>query len=171
MRIKLAIVWLCTLIWINSVFAAQLKKIMLEDQTVIYGNVIGLENGIYKIKNRDMGLLSIAEEKVISISNSAADTGIVNKNMEALQFSPKNPADPGAVEAGVEALKRQMSNDPSTMQNIAQLQDDPDFMAVLNDPAIMSAISSGDIDTLADNPKFLKLMNNSAVKGIGSKVE
>ncbi|MBU1043213.1 MAG: hypothetical protein KJ915_02305 [Candidatus Omnitrophica bacterium] len=171
MRLRISLVLLSLVLFVNSAFCAQRKEITLQDNTVIYGEVVGLENGIYKIKTNDMGLLTISEEKVVSIRNQTQGNNIVNQDANDLQFAPQNPADPRAVEAGVEALKRKMSSDPATMQTITALQNDPELIAVLNDPEIMSAITSGDIEALNSNPKFIKLMNNSKIKGIGSKVD
>ena len=44
------------------------------------------------------------------------------------------------------------------------------FMKILEDPAVMNAVNSGDISALMANPQFLKLMNNSIVRDIGQKV-
>jgi hypothetical protein len=38
--------------------------------------------------------------------------------------------------------------------------------AILADPQLMQAISSGDIQTLMNNPKFKEFMNNPAIKQI-----
>jgi len=44
-------------------------------------------------------------------------------------------------------------------------------MAILQDPEIMSAVSSGDINALLSNQNFLKLLENSTVQDIGKMIE
>lgn len=169
--IKIFVAAICVFVIVNSAFCAQKKEILLQDNTIIYGEVIGLENGIYKIKTQDMGLLTVSEEKVMSIKNKPAGNNIVNQDINNLQFTPKNPADPKAVEAGVDALKNKMQSDPATMSSIADLQNDPEFMALITDPEIMSAVNSGDINALNSNPKFIKVMNNSKIRQINNQIE
>ncbi len=159
------------IVFVSNVFAAQLREIVLEDDTVIYGNIIGLDNGIYKIKTTSAGLLSVAEEKVVTIRKKTAGKDIANEDVSNLKFKNAPPTDPSAVAGGIEALKRAMQSNPSAMQSIGSLQNDPSFMAVLNDPAIMSAVNSGDINALTSNPKFMKLLSHPSVRSISDKVE
>jgi len=165
-RFKLLIAIISVFVCISSVFCAQKKEIILQDNTVLYGDVIGLANGVYKIKTHDMGILTISEDKVVSIKNKSAGNNIANQDINDLQFASTNPANPIAVEAGVNAVKNRMQADPAIMKSIADLQNDPDFMDIITDPEIMSAINSGDVNALNSNPKFIKLMNNSKIKRI-----
>ena len=171
MKIKTVALLMLSIVFAVNVFAAQLKEIILEDGAVIYGNIVSVENGNYKIKTQDMGVLTVAEEKVVTIRKKSKGKDISKQDVRNLQFSGSEPTDPSAVKAGIAALKRGIQNNPGTMKSIGNLQNDPDFMAVLNDPVIMSAVESGDINALTSNPKFLKLLNHPLVRGVGGKVE
>ena len=85
------------------------------------------------------------------VSSSTAGKGAVGK---------------GAVATQVEGLKERMMNDEGIMRLISALQGDPEMQAILNDPAILNAVQSGDVNTLTHNPTFLKLLNNPRVKEI-----
>ena len=54
---------------------------------------------------------------------------------------------------------------------IGALQSDPDMQALVNDPAILNAIQSGDISTLIQNPSFMKLLNNPRVREIEKSLQ
>jgi hypothetical protein len=93
-------------------------------------------------------------------------------NKTASPAAPRQGTDDkGGVAPQVEELKGRMMNDEGTMSLIRALQDDPEMRALLNDPAVMSAILSGDTSTLKDNPVFLKMLNNPRVREIGKRMQ
>jgi hypothetical protein len=77
----------------------------------------------------------------------------------------------GYVAPRVEELKERMLNDEGVTALIGTLQNDPDMLALLGDPAIIHAIQSGDIGTLINNPDFLKLLNNPRVREIENRMQ
>ncbi|MCG2713205.1 MAG: hypothetical protein L6416_12915 [Candidatus Omnitrophica bacterium] len=171
MKMKILILLLFLMMFSVNVFAGQIKEIILTDESVIYGDISSLANGKYSIKTDNFGVIEIEEDKVISIKNKSEGRDISKTDVSNLKFSGSEPTEPSAVKAGINALKRSMDNDTGTMESISNLQNDPDFMAILNDPVIMSAVEAGDINTLSSNPKFLKLLNHPIVRGVGGKVE
>lgn len=80
--------------------------------------------------------------------------------------SGQSPAASSALPPEVEGLKEQMLGDEGIMKLIMALQSDPQMQALLNDPAVMNAIQSGDLGALLQNPAFLKLLDNPRVKEI-----
>lgn len=70
----------------------------------------------------------------------------------------------------ITTLQETMVSDSEIMEIIGQLQEDPSFQKVLSDPAMIEAISSGDLDTLKSNPEFINLLNNSRVNKVRDKV-
>lgn len=171
MKGKIIVIFMVSILFVVNALAAQFKEIILKDGSVIYGNIVGVKNGQYKIQTRDMGVVNIAEEKVVSIKSQTLGKDMTNKDASRMEFTKSDPADPYAVQAGIDALKRGISNDQGTMKAIADLQNDPDFMAALEDPGIMSAVSSGDIGSLTSNPKFLKLLDKPIISEMKSKIE
>jgi hypothetical protein len=49
---------------------------------------------------------------------------------------------------------------------VISLQQDPDVLAVLNDPAVMQAIAARDLDALQGNTKIQKLESNPTIRQI-----
>jgi len=171
MRFRIFLSLILTVLFVSSAFAALIKEITLNDGSVIYGKIVGMENGKYYIQTQDMDIVNIVDDKVKSIKNQPT-TDEVSKNDEGQrEVTMTQPSDSGAVKAGIEALKRGMSKDKVAMSSIAGLQNDPDFMAALEDPAIMSAVQSADINSLMQNPKFIKLLNKPIVKKMESQIK
>jgi len=71
----------------------------------------------------------------------------------------------------VSALQEKMLNDQEIMSLVLALQSDPEVQALLNDPAVLSAFSSGDIAALAGDPRVLRLLENARVKEIQKRLE
>jgi hypothetical protein len=60
---------------------------------------------------------------------------------------------------------------PEIMTMILSLQSNPAIQAILADPAVMRAVSAGDLNALLSHPKFLELLNDPTVREIVKKVE
>jgi hypothetical protein len=137
--------------------AGELRDIELKDGSIITGEVVSLNNGIYTIKSGTLGTLKVEESKVNIIR-------------------PKSPPrGPGAAQnntsSDVQTLQHRMMSDQEIMGLILSLQNDPDFKKLLEDPEIMKAVSACDVATLTANPKFMKLLGNPAVQEIQKKVK
>ncbi len=80
------------------------------------------------------------------------------------------PAAPPQEERQLEALQERMEAQPEVMDAIRQLQSDPQFQDVLNDPEIRKALESGDAAALLANPKINSLTDHPAVQDITKKL-
>jgi len=98
--------------------------------------------------------------------------GAANTYKAVSPAAPRQSADGfGSVAPRVEELKERMLNDEGIVALISALQNDPEMLALLSDPAILRAIQGGDIGILINNPDFLKLLNNPRVREIGNRME
>jgi hypothetical protein len=147
-----------TLLLASEGRAGEVRAIELKDGSIVTGEVLSLSNGKYTIRSGSLGTVQIDESKVLVIKPVPAPAA----------------AGPGATpdnRAGdVKTLTDKMLNDNDVMSKIQALQNDPEFMKILEDPEVMKAVNAGDISTLMANPEFLKLMNNSTVRDIEQKV-
>ena len=138
--------------------AGEVRAIELKDGSVVTGEVVSLTNGKYTIRSSSLGTVQIEESKVLTIrpvtAPAAAHSGTT----------------PGTSAAEVRTLQDKMMHDTEIMSKIQLLQNDPEFLKIIEDPEVVKALNSGDIATLMANPQFLKLMNNSVVRDIGQKV-
>jgi hypothetical protein len=131
--------------------AGETREIELTDGSVITGEVVSLSGGIYTVRSATLGTLRIEESKVrvIRLQGSAA---------------------PGSAGGQVKSLEDEMLGDSEIIEAILALQNDPDFQKILQDPEIMKAVQTGDIDALMRNPEFMKLLNKQSVQDINKKL-
>jgi len=141
----------------QEIRAGEIRAIELKDGSVVTGEVVSLINGKYTIRSSSLGTVLIEESKVRVIRPVAAPVAA-------------NSALSNNKTGDVSALQNKMMNDKEIMSKIESLQNDPEFMKILEDPEVMKAVTSGDTAALMANPQFLKLMNNSTVRDIEQKV-
>ena len=97
--------------------------------------------------------------------------GSTNRNKTVFSAEPRQNSDNnGSAAPNVEELKERMMKDEGIMALVLAMQNAPEMQALLNDPAIIRAIQTGDIGTLINNPDFMRLLNNPRVREIEKKV-
>jgi hypothetical protein len=74
-------------------------------------------------------------------------------------------------ERQLQKLQDRMLSDSQVMALISALQNDPDLQALLKDPSFLQALSTRDVNTLANDPRFVKLFGNPLIKKIIQLVE
>ena len=138
------------LLFVQNAGAGGMQVIELKDGSAIAGEVLSLANGIYTIQSDSLGIVKLEASKIRAIRAKSSGANTV---------APQE----------VKALTEKMLSDQEIVALIQSLQNDPDFKTALEDPAIMKAVSEGDIPALTANPQFMKLLNNATVKAIGQK--
>src|SRR5208283_1360443 len=137
-------------LFLGTTQAGEIKEIALKDGSIITGEVVSLNNGIYIVKSDILGIIKFEESKVRSIQEK--------------QFSSNTSASTNSSTAGdVQSLQQKMQNDKEVMSLIESLKDDPEFKKLMEDPTFMKAVNAGDVATLSADPRFVKLLNNSTV--------
>ena len=125
-------------------------EIELNDGSVIFGEIVSLEEDIYTIKSMGLGTFRIERSKIRTIRPRPATE------------SDRDP---------LKAIGQKMLDDDEIRIMLLALESDPDFKEILEDPEIMKGVLSGDIAGLMSNPKFLKLLDNPTIQEIGNKME
>jgi len=141
-------------------FAGDAVSVALKDGSVISGELISLQDGVYTVSSGSLGTVRIDESKIQAIRYGS----------QAISTEPIQPT--GGARSGVEmqAIQNAIVSDGQIMSLILSMQNDPDVQEVLSDPDIMNAVLSGDLDTLKSNPKFMKLINHPTIRVIRNKV-
>lgn len=136
----------------GSAGGGELRQIELTDGSVLTGEVLSYEKGVYSFRTGALGTVAIEDARVRSISTpgAAAPTG------------PQTGASP--------SLREQMQSDAQIMEMIRALKDDPAFREVLEDPDLLRAVETGDLATLMGDRRFLRLLENPNVMEIGEKM-
>jgi hypothetical protein len=70
----------------------------------------------------------------------------------------------------IRSIQQRLLGNTNTVQQILQLQSDPDMQAVLPDPEVIALIQRIDFQGLATHPKIQKLMNNRKVQSISGVI-
>ncbi len=144
-----------------SAFAGQLSEIILVDGSTIYGEVISLNNGIYKIKTQSLGTIEIKESKI----------RLVQKRTGSVVKAPvQGGTDNASVTSNILELQKQMMGNEDIMKMIMSLQNDPEIQKLMSDPAFMNSVNSGDINAIMNDPRLQNILNNPTVKEIHKKV-
>jgi hypothetical protein len=165
-------------------FAAGGSRITLNDGTTIYGKVVGMADGVYKIQTETMGEISVNSDNVVEItsgnSSKKPNIGIIdgssNNNRQSYPNYSNNSSNQGNSNSrtnnyadkqqDVNTMVQSLMMDENYMNKIMQLGTSEEMQSILNDPEVMEAIQSGDYDFLMNNPKMNDLMNSSGIQDI-----
>ena len=132
---------------------AQQASVHLHDGSVLRGEVIGLENGVYSLRGKSFGVIKVPQNNIRNIDYGGSTTA---------------PTGLGATD--FQALQARMLMDPALMNSIQELTSDPVVQDIVNDPEIRSAIENGDYSSLMNNPKIIQLMQHPSVRSITEQV-
>lgn len=146
-------------LFLGSAQAGEVKEIVLKDNSVITGEVVSLNNGIYTVKSDILGTIKLEESKVRVIRERSAPPSV------ALSTNSS------ATTNEVKSLQEKMMSDKEVMSLIQSLQDDPEFKKLMEDPGFMKAVNAGDVAALSADPRFVKLLSNPTVREIQHKVK
>ena len=139
----------------GNVLAGDLREIELRDGSVLTAEVRSLHNGVYTLHSSTLGTITVAASKIRAIRQS----------------TPPPAAPPTPPNAHISSLQQTLLGNPEIMTMILALQSNPAMQAILADPAVMRAVSAGDLNALLAHPKFLELLNDPTVREIVKQVE
>jgi hypothetical protein len=139
-----------SVVFLSQAFAGETRTFELLDGSFITGEIVSYNDGTFILKSEILGTVRIEETKIRAIR------------------STKNERISGDE---VLALQEKMMSNEKIFAMILSLQNDPEFQEILQDPEIMGAVSSGNINALLSNKKFLKLLENPAIQDIGRMIE
>jgi hypothetical protein len=150
-------------------YCGNLNKIELTDGSVIQGEVVSLNNGVYVIKTATLGEVNIEASKVRNVGVSYGAANLLNASGAAISTSQAPAND--AFSSQVSRIQNTMASDPAIMQKVSGLAADPQFQELLKDPAIVNAARSGDVKSLMNNQKLLDIANSPKLQEIKGDIE
>jgi hypothetical protein len=155
--VRVCLLWLVMAVSFlsGSVLAGDLREIELKDGSVLTAEVLSLHNGVYTLHSSTLGTITVAASKIRAIRLSV----------------PPSAASPTPPNAHISSLQQTLLGNPEIMTMILSLQSNPAMQAILADPAVMRAVSAGDLNALLAHPKFLELLNDPTVRDIVKQVE
>ena len=143
-------------------FAGSTKQIALKDGSVIKGELVSFENGIYTIQTDNLGQLQLPEANVLSVANetiAAQAPQVAAQAGSAPNFSNK-----------VSTMQNQIMADPQAMQAVQAMAEDPEIAAMISDPdfvkQLTAAVSNNNVESVAGDPKIQQLMSNPKMQAL-----
>lgn len=133
------------------------SRIELSDGSLIAGELVGIDNGQYRIRSATLGEMSVPESAIRSIQPSGSGGTPVAK-----QTAPGI----SAYGAEIASVQQQLANNPGLMGQITALQNDPAIQAVLADPELTRLILAGDLERLRADPRIQRLMEHPGIQGV-----
>ena len=131
------------------------NRIELRDGSVINGELVGIESGVYRVRSQVLGEVRVRESEVLAIRPTTAATS-----------APTSSANTAPQTGELAAIQQQLLANPGIMEAITRLQGDPSVQSALADPEFTRLILSGDLQALRTNPRFLSLRENPAIQAI-----
>ena len=145
---------------VSPISAGEIGEVELIDGSVICGEISSSESGVYTITSDALGTVTLEKSKIRAIR--------FRPSLEP--HAQKGDTMPNSGQAPVQVLQQLLMGNPEIFHMILSLLDDPDIQRILEDPSIIDAVNRGDIEALSSNPEFMKLLNNPAIQEINRKM-
>ena len=160
--LRVVLLALLALACARPALAAEPSTIVLRDGTTITGEILSLSGGVYTVQSTTLGTIHITASDVRTVSNGPQPE--VPAAAAGNQGAPA-PAAP----TQLDDLQQRMASDPDTMRDINALQDTPEMRDLLDDPAVLEALRSGNLEALLSNPKLARLAADPRIQKIADK--
>ena len=134
---------------ITPVWAETLRTITLKDGSVLKGQVLSLNNGVYKVRTQNIGQIEIEEAKISSISD-----GTVAQSSQTQQKAQTLPVD---ISSHLEAMQMNILSDPKNLEQIQALTANESLMRMIQDPNLLKDLMSFDEKTIEGNASIQKI--------------
>ncbi len=141
----------------TAAYCGPVNRIILIDGSIINGEIVSYENGIYVIRTANLGEMKLESAKVFRIE-SVNILPSSNPVVSAIQPDSPTPSE-------VDSYKQKLMSDPENAAIIATLATDKQIQEVAKDPQVQDAIKSGDIQALMKNKKFMDIVNDPNIQG------
>jgi hypothetical protein len=142
-------------------FAGSAKQIALKDGSVIKGELLSFENGIYTVQTDNLGQLKLPEANVLSVANETFVVQAPQQGTTAAAPSFSNK---------VSTMQSHIMGNPQAMQAVQAMAEDPDIISMLSDPAFVkqltAAVSDNNVESVAGDPKIQQLMSNPKMQAL-----
>jgi len=150
------------LLSLSGIASAAPKMVTLTDGSVIKGEVMKLENGVYTIKTAHMGEIKIEEEKIVTISTQATGTQ---------QTTGAGASNSSSLKDQTQQIQSQIIGNPEILGKIGALMDDPQIKQILSDPNLMKDVMTYDENTIRSNTSVQQLLSNPRIQQLIKEIE
>lgn len=148
-------------------FAGSTKNVTLKDGSVIKGELISYEKGIYVLETENLGRLQLPEANVVSVSSGTFPA--------QLPQTPQVSSGASGFSGQVAAMQNQIMADPNTLQAVQAMAEDPEIISLVSDPdfvqQLTAAVNSNNVESVAGDPKLQKLMQNPKIQALVQQLQ
>lgn len=137
-------------------YCGQVSRIELTDGSVIKGEITSFENGSYTLHTASLGEIKIDETRVAKIEsaessfpNPSPGSGGLANNVTSFQF---------------DAYQQKIMNNPENAAVIRNLATNPQIRELAEDPDIVNAIQSNNMQELLMNKKFSDVLSSPEIE-------
>jgi|SRR5581483_11357823 len=169
----------------SLVHGDMLREIELIDGSTIRAQVLSMDGKTYRLRSEILGDIDVPEYRIKAIrtpraeSTSPQSRGTATPTAQpqsepeptVTDNNPPSISPPPAAIPSAGDLQQAFSQDPTAMNKILSLQDDPLVQDILRDEQLMQAIHSGNLGALMNDPKIRALMSNPTVRDLSSQYE
>jgi hypothetical protein len=150
-------------------YGGTLREIELIDGSIIRAEVLSMDGKTYRLRSDALGTIEMSEHQIKAI-RSPGESLVHPQTAEEPTFSSSpsplvNPVPTPSANDPHQAL----SQNPSAMNKIISLQNDPLMQQILGDANTMRAVHAGDLGALMNDPKVRALMNHPSVRELSGQ--
>lgn len=134
--------------------AGSVRIIELNDGSRLSAAIIGYTDGVYTVESATLGRLQLPDTNIRSIHSPDGSAQISGGGV--------------AAEAGnqLERIQQRIMVNPGVVALVLSMRQDPAVVEILNDPELMQAIASGELERLQSDPRILRLENHPTIREI-----
>ncbi len=151
-------------------YCGQISRIELTDGSIIQGEIVSLDKGIYTVSTAGSSEVKVEMGKIRKIVTEETSPAVATGTSPQTANPATSPSS-GDIKSEMEQAKSKIASNPAILQIIPAIILDPQFQEILKDPEIATAIKSQNIKALMENKKFLSILNNPKFRKIQEKLK
>ena len=154
------------LLSVNTVSSAETMKIIkLKDGSVLNGNVLQLNDGVYTFETSNLGEVDIEESDILSITSSELSGSSSGSS------TTTSDAQKRELQKQVQQMKGTILADEEVLKEIQIMSEDENIRALLSDPQLLKDVTSFDQQKIKQNKSVQDLMNNPKMQELMDKIQ
>lgn len=134
--------------------AGSVRIIELNDGSRLSASIIGYTDGVYTVESATLGRLQLPDTNIRSI-HSPDDSAQISGGGVAAEADKQ-----------LERIQQRIMVNPGVVALVLSMRQDPAVVEILNDPELLQAIASGELERLQSDPRILRLENHPTIQEI-----
>jgi len=144
-------------------YCGQASRIELTDGSVVNGEVTSFTNGSYTVKTASLGEMNIDAVKVAKIESVGPPA--LNAPLDSeVQPSSLTPSE-------INSYRQKLMSNPDNAALLKNLADNPQVQALAEDPEVVDAVKTGNVQGLEKNKKFTAVVNNPQIQETAKEIK